>query len=145
MAPKSFLKLAKETKMIDDKRIKLNTCDLAVSKAKGISKANGTGTGAGNLTHAELVYALQYLANKKYPKLESLRRHEGDDARFNKFCYEFIFTNGRGNAKEKKQALKRLPTYLRPLVAKMNDIQNAYLGKYARKIQGHMRGEFGRN
>ena len=145
VAPKSFLKLAKETKMIDDKRIKLNTCDLAVSKAKGISKANGTGTGAGNLTHAELVYALQYLANKKYPKLESLRRHEGDDARFNKFCYEFIFTNGRGNAKEKKQALKRLPTYLRPLVAKMNDIQNAYLGKYARKIQGHMRGEFGRN
>ena len=98
VAPKSFLKLAKETKMIDDKRIKLNTCDLAVSKAKGISKANGTGTGAGNLTHAELVYALQYLANKKYPKLESLRRHEGDDARFNKFCYEFIFTNGRGNA-----------------------------------------------
>ena len=70
VAPKSFLKFAKDSKMIDDKRIKLNTCDLAVSKAKGISKANGTGNGAGNLTYMELMYALQYLANKKYPKLD---------------------------------------------------------------------------
>ena len=131
--------------MIDDKRIKLNTCDLAVSKAKGISKAKGTGNGAGNLTYMELMYALQYLANKKYPKLETLRRHKDEDARFIKFCYEFIFTDGRGSAKEKKQALKRLPSYARPVVKKMDEVQNAYLGKYARRIQGHMRGEFGRN
>ena len=48
-------------------------------------------------------------------------------------------------AKERKQALKRLPSYARPVVKKMDEVQNTYLGKYARRIQGHMRGEFGRN
>ena len=86
--------------MIDDKRIKLNTCDLA-AKAKGISKANGTGNGL-NLTYMELMYALQYLANKKYPKLETLRRHKDEDARFIKFCYEFIFTDGEVSEGENK-------------------------------------------
>ena len=49
VAPKSFLKFAKDSKMIDDKRIKLNTCDLAVSKAKASAKRRVQAMGLGTL------------------------------------------------------------------------------------------------
>jgi hypothetical protein len=141
-----FLKLGKECGFVDNRRVKLNTLDLAISKAKGNSKTNGTGTGAGNLTYPEFAFALRYLADTRYKKTEAVRRQTGSDARMVKFCFAHILTDGTGDAKMKRQHLKKhIPKWVHPFCKRMDELQDEYLGLYARKIQGHIRGEIGRN
>ena len=144
--PANFVKFAKECGFVDGRRIKTNTLDLAISKAKGMTKSLGKGNGAGPLSYAEFIYALQYLANTRYPKVDAIRRHTDDDAKFITFVYAHVLTDGCGDEKFKKKRIKKnFPKWVAASIIKMDEVQNAYLGMYARKIQGHIRGEVGRN
>ena len=121
-------RLCNDSQIVDERRIKRATIGTLFAKAK--SKQND------KLNFAEFHYLMKLLAIARYPKVELIRQHAGEEAQLIKLCCDHLF--GGDNPKKHRRQLR---TKMLRRMAKVLDKEcDAELAHYVTLMQAVSRG-----